>query len=139
MNRSLRPRPTLLHQLLRRKAQAYPLLMPHAKITFHELIQDSQDYGSNDEHMVSRVFFDLEFDGETKRGLYAHVKQPVGSSRNIPSRNIRADELQRPVQHAVLPAGRRAVLPRARRKPRERNPNLRCSYEHPHAEQLLSA
>jgi hypothetical protein len=54
--------------------------MPHAKITFHELIQDSQDYGSDDEHMVSRVFFDLEFDGEIKRGLYAHVKQPVGSS-----------------------------------------------------------
>lgn len=28
-----------------------------ARITFHKLIQDSQDYGSDDEHMVSRAFF----------------------------------------------------------------------------------
>src|ERR1019366_798822 len=54
--------------------------MPHAKIIFRKLIQDSQEYGSDDEYMVSRVFFDLEFDGETKRGLSANVKQPVGSS-----------------------------------------------------------
>ncbi len=54
--------------------------MPRAKIIFRELIQDSQEYGSDDEYMVSRVFFDLEFDGETHRGLYANVKQPVGSS-----------------------------------------------------------
>jgi hypothetical protein len=31
-----------------------------AKVTFRKLIQDSQEYGSNDEHLVSRVFFDLE-------------------------------------------------------------------------------
>jgi len=54
--------------------------MPPARIVFRELIQDSQDYGSDDEYMVSRVFFDLEFEGETHRGLYANIKQPVGSS-----------------------------------------------------------
>jgi len=43
--------------------------MPPARIVFSELIQDSQDYGSDDEYMVSRVFFVLEFEGETHRGL----------------------------------------------------------------------
>ena len=54
--------------------------MPIAKIIFNQLIQDSQEYGSNDEHMVSRVFFDVEFGGEVHRGLFANLKQPVGSS-----------------------------------------------------------
>jgi len=54
--------------------------MAKAKVLFRELIQDSQDYGSDDEHMVSRVFFDLEIDGKKYKGIYADVKQPVGSS-----------------------------------------------------------
>ena len=37
--------------------------MAKVKITFHKCIQDSQEYGSNDEHMVSRIFFSIE---ETK-------------------------------------------------------------------------
>lgn len=49
-------------------------------ITLRKLIQDSQDYGSNEEHMVSRVFFDLMLNGKKHEGLYADVKQPVGSS-----------------------------------------------------------
>lgn len=51
-----------------------------ATITLHRLIQDSQNYGSNDEHMVSRVFFDLTIDGKKYEGLFADVKQSVGSS-----------------------------------------------------------
>ena len=54
--------------------------MATAKLFLRKLIQDSQDYGSNDEHMVSRVFFDLEIDGVKQEGLYANIKQPVGSS-----------------------------------------------------------
>jgi hypothetical protein len=54
--------------------------MAKAKVLFRELIQDSQEYGSNDEHMISRVFFDLEIDGVRHEGLYANVKQAVGSS-----------------------------------------------------------
>lgn len=54
--------------------------MAKAKVLFRELIQDSQEYGSNDEHMVSRVFFDLEIDGVKHEGLYAKIKQAVGSS-----------------------------------------------------------
>ncbi|MCX6641743.1 MAG: hypothetical protein NTW14_14855 [bacterium] len=53
--------------------------MKSAKINFREMIQDSQDYGSNEEHMISRVFFDLEVEGRIQRGLYADVKQPFGS------------------------------------------------------------
>ncbi len=53
--------------------------MAKATVTFNRLVQDSQDYGSNDEHMVSRVFFTLEIDG-TKHELYADIKQTVGSS-----------------------------------------------------------
>lgn len=50
-----------------------------AKLTFHKCIQDSQDYGSNDEYMVSRVFFTLEI-GDKKFDLHADIKQTVGSS-----------------------------------------------------------
>ena len=49
-----------------------------AKVTFHRCIQDSQDYGSDDEHMISRVFFDLEVDGQNSQNLYVDIKQPVG-------------------------------------------------------------
>jgi len=53
--------------------------MPTVKIFLQQLIQDSQDYGSDDEHMVSRVFFDLEADGKKYQGLYANIKQTVGA------------------------------------------------------------
>ena len=51
-----------------------------AKVTFMRCIQDSQDYGSDDEHMVSRVFFDLKVGGKVYPGLHADLKQVVGSS-----------------------------------------------------------
>ncbi len=47
---------------------------------FYKCVQDSQEYGSNDEHMVSRVFFSLEIDGKKYDGLYSDIKQTVGSS-----------------------------------------------------------
>lgn len=53
--------------------------MATTRIYLHQLIQDSRDYGSNDEHMVSRVFFDLEVDGKRYTGLHADIKQTVGS------------------------------------------------------------
>lgn len=49
------------------------------KITFTKLIQDSHEFGSNDEHMISRVFFDIEAEGRTKLSTYANIKQAVGS------------------------------------------------------------
>ncbi len=55
-----------------------------SKVTIHleKLIQDSQEYGSDDEHMVSRVFFSLEAGGALHGDLYADVKQSVGGSFN---------------------------------------------------------
>ena len=47
-----------------------------ATITFTRCVQDSQFYGSDDEHMVSRVFFDLEVDSQAvPRGLGQHHRQ----------------------------------------------------------------
>ena len=56
--------------------------MKIAKIIFFKCIHDSQEFGSNDEYMVSRVFFSLENDGIEKSYLFAQIKQPVGSSCN---------------------------------------------------------
>ena len=53
--------------------------MKKMKIIFYKCIQDSQEYGSDDEHMVSRVFFDIEIDGERYEKLFANIKQTVGS------------------------------------------------------------
>lgn len=54
--------------------------MPAARVTLHRIRQDSQELGSDDEHMASRIFFALGVDGERYEGLHADVKQPVGSS-----------------------------------------------------------
>jgi hypothetical protein len=54
--------------------------MPKVTINFIEMIQDSQDYGSDDEHMVSRVFFNLSVGDRTFPNLHTNIKQTVGSS-----------------------------------------------------------
>ena len=54
--------------------------MPTATATFFKIIQDSQEFGSDDEHMVSRIFFNLEIDKTKYPNLYADIKQTVGSS-----------------------------------------------------------
>lgn len=54
--------------------------MTKARAIFDKCIQDSQDYGSDEEHMVSRVFFTLEVEGRRYDGLHVDVKQTVGSS-----------------------------------------------------------
>jgi len=53
--------------------------MTKARVVFDKCIQDSQEYGSDDEHMVSRVFFTLEVGGRRYDGLHVDVKQTVGS------------------------------------------------------------
>jgi len=53
--------------------------MSKAKVAFHKLIQDSQEYGSDDEHMVSRAFFSIELDGTVTNDAYVDIKQSVGS------------------------------------------------------------
>ncbi|HPC02528.1 MAG TPA: hypothetical protein PLE04_02045 [Syntrophales bacterium] len=51
-----------------------------AKITFNKCLQDAQDLGSDDEFMVSRVYFSLIIDDKIYENLYADVKQAVGSN-----------------------------------------------------------
>lgn len=55
--------------------------MKKAKIIFFKCIYDSQEFGSDDEYLVSRVFFNLEYDGIASDS-FAQVKQPAGSSCN---------------------------------------------------------
>jgi len=47
-------------------------------VHFDRCIQDSQDYGSDDQHMVSRVFLHIDCEGEQFAGLHADIKQTVG-------------------------------------------------------------
>jgi hypothetical protein len=57
--------------------------MPTLKLTFHRLIQDSQDINGK-EHMVSRVFFSVDVDNNHYPDLYADIKQTVGASSAEP-------------------------------------------------------
>jgi hypothetical protein len=54
--------------------------MANATLVIKKLVQDSQEYGSDDEYMVSRVFFDLVIDSQVYQELTADIKQMVGSS-----------------------------------------------------------
>jgi hypothetical protein len=53
--------------------------MAKMSVHFQKVIQDSQEFGSDDEHMVSRVFFDLLLDGKRIHEGYVNIKQTVGS------------------------------------------------------------
>jgi hypothetical protein len=48
-----------------------------ATVIFRRVIQDAVEFGSDDERSVSRVYFDLEVDGETHQGLYVNVEEPA--------------------------------------------------------------
>jgi hypothetical protein len=55
-------------------------------ITFHKCIHNSQEFGSDDESMVSRLYFSLEANGRVYKDLYVNLKQTVGfayTERNI--------------------------------------------------------
>lgn len=48
-----------------------------ATIIFHRVVQDALEFGSDEERSVSRVYFDLEADGETHKDLYVNVEEPA--------------------------------------------------------------
>ncbi len=52
--------------------------MARIRVTFHRCIQDSQEYGSDDQHMISRIFFTIEEGGRRVGNLHADLKQIVG-------------------------------------------------------------
>lgn len=49
------------------------------KITFRTCIHDSLEYGSDDKHVVSRVFFILEIRDKRYGGLYVDITHAAGS------------------------------------------------------------
>ncbi len=51
--------------------------MAKAKVIFQKLIQDSQDYGSDDQHMVSRAFFSVDVEGNVTQEAYVDIQQTV--------------------------------------------------------------
>jgi len=52
--------------------------MPKAQLVFTTIIQDSQEFGSNSQHMVSRLFFDLRVGNDLHTGFSVDIKQKVG-------------------------------------------------------------
>ena len=48
-------------------------------VNFTSCVQDSEDYGSDDQVIVSRVFFSIECEGLLYTGLHADIKQAVDS------------------------------------------------------------
>jgi hypothetical protein len=53
--------------------------MPKVRVTFKECVHDSQEYGSDDKYMVSRVSVDIAVDRADQGGFTADLKQPVGT------------------------------------------------------------
>jgi hypothetical protein len=49
-------------------------------VNLTKFVQDAQEYGSNNEWMVSRVFFDVVVDGTPSGSFHADVKLVVGGS-----------------------------------------------------------
>jgi len=52
--------------------------MSKVTIRFYKIIQNYQEIGTNDECMLSRIYFDLEIDSKRYADLYVDVKQVVG-------------------------------------------------------------
>jgi len=49
--------------------------MVKSKLVFTQVIQDSQDFGGDDEHMVSRVFFNVEAGDKVLKGLCSELSR----------------------------------------------------------------
>ncbi len=54
--------------------------MARGKIVFREILQDSQDIGGDDEHMVSVILFNLELEDRTLKDLRSSIKQTIGTN-----------------------------------------------------------
>ena len=51
--------------------------MATMRVNFASCVQDSRDYGSDDQYVVSRVFFSIWCGGQRYTGLYSDIKHPV--------------------------------------------------------------
>ncbi len=74
--------------------------MPLVRVNVKKCVQDSQEYGSTDEHMVSRVFFSIDVDGVSKGEYYSDIKQVVGSAYSSSNMEVsRPHEYRGPYDH----------------------------------------
>jgi hypothetical protein len=53
--------------------------MANIRLTFLGCLQNSQELGSTDEHMISRLYFDFEVNGHEYTGFHCDIKQIVGA------------------------------------------------------------
>ncbi len=53
--------------------------MATMRVNFASCVHDSVDYGSDDQYIVSRVFFGIGCEGLRYSGLHADIKHPVDS------------------------------------------------------------
>ena len=51
--------------------------MASMKINFASCVYDSENFGSDDQHIVSRVFFSIWCEGLRYSGLHADIKHPI--------------------------------------------------------------
>ena len=54
--------------------------MIDARITFHKCIQDSKLFGSDDQHMISRIFLSIEVRDKRSSDIYVDVHQKPEST-----------------------------------------------------------
>ena len=52
------------------------------RVKLKKCIQNSQDAGSSDSHMISRVFYEMVVNGNKQGSFYSDITQPVGSEYN---------------------------------------------------------
>ena len=95
--------------------------MMATRIIFHRVTQDGLEFGSDDTRSVSRVFFDLEENGELYKDLFVDVEEPangthrtedivVGQPQGVPKTlDLDFESFERAVcvyyQHLVTSAG----------------------------------
>jgi hypothetical protein len=53
--------------------------MPKVLLIFNKIIQDSREFGSNNQHTVSRVFFDLRIGANLRTDFSSDIKQRAGA------------------------------------------------------------
>ncbi len=59
--------------------------MATMRVNFASCVHDSVDYGSDDQYIVSRVFFSIRCEGLLYPGLHADIKHPVdGDFETVP-------------------------------------------------------
>lgn len=77
--------------------------MPLVRINVQKCVQDSQEYGSTDEYMVSRVFYTINVDGAPRGEYYSDIKQIVGSAYSSGNMEVsRPHEYRGPYDHSVF-------------------------------------